>query len=116
MAIGVRARARVNRSDEFNASFILEESRAERATHRLQWIREPQLLTDIPQSNANLVVPGSAGRRYVPLDDVAPNEFSGGHGKLLHKAPAHRWVAVCALSGVLSNGEGLAILTASQYS
>ena len=52
MAIGVRAGARINRDEELNTRFILKEFGAERVAYRLQWVREPHLLTDIAQSNA----------------------------------------------------------------
>ena len=57
MAIGIRAGAGTNRGEELNTRFILKEFGAERAAYRLQRIREPHLLTDIAQSNANLLAP-----------------------------------------------------------
>ena len=85
MAIGVRAGAGANRGEEFNACFTLKEFGAEHAAYRLQRIRESYLLSDIAQSNANLLAAGSAGRRYVMLDDVPPDMFSRGHDGFLRK-------------------------------
>ena len=85
MAIGVRAGAGANRGEEFNTCFTLKEFGAERAAYRLQRIRESHLLSDIAQSNANLLVAGSARRRYVMLDDVPPDMLSRGHGGFLRK-------------------------------
>ena len=72
MAIGIRASAGANRVEELNTRFILKEFGAERAAYRLQRIREPHLLTDIAQSNANHLSARSAGRRYVMVDGVPP--------------------------------------------
>ena len=83
MAIGVPAGARINRDEKLHTRFILKEFGAERAAYRLEWIREPHLLTDIAQSNASLLTAGSAGRRYVVLDGVPANVLSRGHGGLL---------------------------------
>ena len=85
MAIGIRASAGANRGEELNTSFILKEFGAERAAYRLQRIREPYLLTDIAQSNANLLAPGSAGRCYMVLDGVPPDVLSRRHSRHLRK-------------------------------
>ena len=61
MAIGIRTGAGANWVEELNTRFILKEFGAERAAYRLQWIREPHLLTDITQTNANHLSAGSAG-------------------------------------------------------
>ena len=90
MAIGVRAGARINRDEELNTRFILKEFGAERVAYRLQWVREPHLLTDIAQSNANLLAPGSARRRYVVLDGVPPNVLGRGHGWICEIRWTHR--------------------------
>ena len=56
-------------SREFQHTLHFENSfGAERATYRLERIREPHLLTNIAQSNTNHVSASSAGRRYVVLD------------------------------------------------
>ena len=85
MATGVRAGAGANRGEELHTCFILKEFGAERAAYRLQRIRESHLLSDIAQSNANLLAAGSAGRRYVVLDDVPPDVLSRGHGGFLRR-------------------------------
>ena len=85
MAIGIRAGAGANRVEEFNTRLILKEFGAERAAYRLQRVREPRVLTDIAQSNANLLVAGSTGRRNMVLDCVPSDVLSRRHSGYLRK-------------------------------
>ncbi len=105
MAIGIRTGAGANRVEELNTRFILKKFGAERAAYRLQWIREPHLLTDITQTNANHVSAGSAGWRYVMLDGVPSDVLSRRHSGYLRTRfsrnfrfghPAHTGYKTCS--------------------
>ena len=85
MAIGIRAGAGANRLEEINTRLILKEFGAERAAYRLQRVREPYVLTDLAQSNANLLVAGCTGRQNMVLDCVPSDVLSRRHSGHIRK-------------------------------